>query len=193
MKSFVLTMMGTAPMLVHNAQLSDPLNKWAREMKKVSSKRTKTEDDHLELSRLEFYGGMYYDADLGPVIPAMNIEATLVNGAKKIKLGKAVTQGLRITDQVTPIIYKGPRDMASLWGDGESEFVNRASVKVGMARVMRTRPMFPNWALEVSGVYDESIFDEDVINEICTYSGTLIGIGDWRPRFGTFTHELEVK
>ena len=32
MKSFVLTMMGTAPMLVHNAQLSDPLNKWAREM-----------------------------------------------------------------------------------------------------------------------------------------------------------------
>ena len=193
MKSFVLTMMGTAPMLVHNAQLSDPLNKWAREMKKVSSKRTKTEDDHLELSRLEFYGGMYYDADLGPVIPAMNIEATLVNGAKKIKLGKAVTQGLRITDQVTPIIYKGPRDMAGLWGDGESEFVNRASVKVGMARVMRTRPMFTNWALEVSGVYDESIFDEDVINEICTYSGTLIGIGDWRPRFGTFTHELEVK
>lgn len=193
MKSFVLTMMGTAPMLVHNAQLSDPLNKWAKEMKKVSAKRTKTEDDHLELSRLEFYGGMYYDADLGPVIPAMNIEATLVNGAKKIKLGKAVTQGLRITDQVTPIIYKGPRDMAGLWGDGESEFVNRSSVKVGMARVMRTRPMFPNWALEVSGVYDESIFDEDVINEICTYSGTLIGIGDWRPRFGTFTHELEVK
>ena len=193
MKSFVLTMMGTAPMLVHNAQLSDPLNKWAKEMKKVSSKRTKTEDDHLEMSRLEFYGGMYYDADLGPVIPAMNIEATLVNGAKKIKLGKAVTQGLRITDQVTPIIYKGPRDMAGLWGDGESEFVNRASVKVGMARVMRTRPMFTNWALEVSGVYDESIFDEDVINEICTYSGTLIGIGDWRPRFGTFTHELEVK
>ena len=193
MKSFVLTMMGTAPMLVHNAQLSDPLNKWAKEMKKVSSKRTKTEDDHLELSRLEFYGGMYYDTDLGPVIPAMNIEATLVNGAKKIKLGKAVTQGLRITDQVTPIIYKGPRDMAGLWGDGESEFVNRSSVKVGMSRVMRTRPMFPNWALEVSGVYDESIFDEDVINEICTYSGTLIGIGDWRPRFGTFTHELEVK
>lgn len=193
MKSFTLTMMGTAPMLVHNAQLSDPLNKWAKEMKKVSAKRTKTEDDHLEMSRLEFYGGMYYDADLGPVIPAMNIEATLVNGAKKIKLGKAVTQGLRITDQVTPIIYKGPRDMAGLWGNGESEFVNRASVKVGMARVMRTRPMFTNWALEVSGVYDESIFDEDVINEICQYSGTLIGIGDWRPRFGTFTHELEVK
>lgn len=193
MKSFVLTMMGTAPMLVHNAQLSDPLNKWAKEMKKVSAKRTKTEDDHLELSRLEFYGGMYYDADLGPVIPAMNIEATLVNGAKKIKLGKAVTQGLRITDQVTPIVYDGPRDLDGLWGDGESAFVNRSSVKVGMARVMRTRPMFTNWALEVSGVYDESIFDEDVINEICTYSGTLIGIGDWRPRFGTFTHELEVK
>lgn len=192
MKNFTLTMIGTAPMLVHNAQLSDPLNKWAKEMKKVSAKRTKTEDDHLELSRLEFYGGMYYDADLGPVIPAMNIEATLVNGAKKIKLGKAVTQGLRITDQVTPIAYKGPRDMESLWGDGESEFVNRASVKVGMARVMRTRPMFNNWALEVNGIYDESIFDEDVINEICHYSGTLIGIGDWRPRYGTFTHELKV-
>lgn len=192
MRNFTLTLVGTAPMLVHNARLADPLDKWAKELKKVSGKRTKTEDDHLEMSRIEFMGGLYYDNDLGPVVPAMNIEAALVGGAKKIKLGKAVTQGLRITDQVTPIAYQGPRELDALWGNGESDHVHRASVKVGMARVMRTRPMFNNWALEASGIFDESIFDEDVINEICTYAGTLIGLGDWRPRFGTFTHELKV-
>lgn len=193
MKSFKITLTGAAPMLVHNAQLSDPLNKWSKELKKVSAKRSKTEDDHREMSRIEFMGGLYYDQELGPVLPSMNLEAALVKGAKKMKLGTAVTQGLRITDNVTPIVYKGPRDLEGLWGDGESQFVNRASVKVGMARVMRTRPIFNNWAIEASGIYDETLLDPENIDEICNYAGTLIGIGDWRPRFGTFTHELEFK
>lgn len=193
MKNFTLTLTGAAPLLMHNAQLSDPLNRYVKEMKPISGKRNKTEDDHLAMARIEFMGGLYYDADLGPVMPAMNIEACLVEGAKRLKQGKNVERGLQIVDQVTPLAYSGPRDLEGLWGDGESEFIARHSVRVMTSRVMRTRPMFNNWALEVSGIYDEALLDEDMLNEICRNAGAFAGLGDWRPRFGKFTHTLEVQ
>lgn len=193
MTHFTLTLTGTKPLLVHNARLSDPLDKWAREMKKVSGKRSKTDDDHLELARLEFYGGLYYDNDLGPILPSQNIEAAIVDGAKRTKQGKNVTRGLFITDLVTPIAYQGARDLEGLWGNGESEFVHRASVKVGMSRVMRTRPIFRQWAIEVDGFFDDQIFNLETVEQIITDAGSYSGLGDWRPRFGTFTHKIEVK
>lgn len=193
MSEFNLTLTGSKPLIMHNAQLSDPLNKYARAMKEISAKRKKTDADHEEMARREFEGGLYFDQDLGPIIPAANIKATIAEGAKKLKLGKAVKQDLQITDTVTPLVYKGPRDLDGLWGDGigESPFVSRASVKVQTSRVMRTRPIFHTWALEVSGYYDETTFDEDVLNDVLGYAGR-VGLGDWRPEYGTFTHELEV-
>lgn len=193
MTQFTLTITGTKPLLMHNSQLSDPLNRWAREMKKLSGKRTKTDEDHLELARLEFFGGLYFDDDLGPVMPSQNLEAAITDGAKRTKQGKNVGRGLFITDLVTPIVYAGPRDLDALWGDGESEYVHRASVKVGTSRVMRTRPIFRQWVLEADGFFDDQIFNLETVEQILTDAGSYAGLGDWRPRFGTFTHTLEVK
>ena len=192
MKKFTLTLKGVTPLIMHNARLADPLDTIVRQMKPLSAKRSKTEEDLLEIARLEFVGGLYFDADLGPVMPAMNIEATLRDGAKTFKKGKDITRGLQVTDMVVPVAYKGPRDIDGLWGGGDSEFVYRTSVVVQRNRVQRTRPIFRNWALEVNGVFDENIFDEDVLNTICETAGMMSGLGDYRPRYGKFTHELEV-
>ena len=190
MREFTLTITGTAPLLMHNSQLSDPLNKWKKAIEVAS--KGKTEADLLETSRLEFCGGMYYDTDLGPVLPAMMIEASIRDGAKNLRQGKNVTRGLRITDQVTPLVYNGPRDIESMWNDGDSEFVHRVPVKINGRSIMRTRPIFREWVAEVNGIFDETIFDPDKVDDIIGLAGTLAGIGDWRPRFGTFTHNLEV-
>lgn len=192
MKKFTLTLKGVTPLIMHNARLADPLDTIVRQMKPLSAKRSKTEEDLLEMARLEFVGGLYFDADLGPVMPAMNIEATLRDGAKTFKKGKDITRGLQVTDMVVPVAYKGPRDIDGLWSGGDSEFVYRTSVVVQRNRVQRTRPIFRNWALEVNGVFDENIFDEDVLNTICETAGMMSGLGDYRPRYGKFTHELEV-
>lgn len=61
MKKFTLTLTGVTPLLVHNARLADPLDPIVRQTKPISGKRSKTEEDHLELARLEFIGGLYYD------------------------------------------------------------------------------------------------------------------------------------
>ena len=53
-----ITIRGIAPLLMHNGQLANPLNPLAKEMKKVTSVRTKTDEHHLELQRLEFLAGL---------------------------------------------------------------------------------------------------------------------------------------
>lgn len=186
MKTFTLEIAGTAPLLMHNAQLSDEFNPISVEMKKITSKKTKkTEDDRWELRRLEFFGGLYYDQVAGPYVPAVNIEASLAKAAGLTRNGQDVKRGLRITSDVNPLGYKGPRTPDDLWKD--PQFIHNASVKVGQARIIRTRPIFRDWVLEVDGVIDPSVIDLESVRLFADKAGQLIGLGDWRPRFGTFT------
>ncbi len=158
MKKFTLALTGTAPPLMHNAQLSDEFNPVALEMKKITAKKTKkTEDDRWELRRLEFTGGLYYDHDAGPYIPAANIEASLAKAAGLTRNGQDVKRGVRIVTDINPIGYRGPRQPDELWKD--PAFVHSASVKVGQARIIRTRPVFRDWITEAEGVFDPTVID----------------------------------
>lgn len=193
MKKFTITLTGTASLLMHNSQLSDEFNPIAVEMKKITAKKTKkTEDDRWELRRLEFVGGLYYDTDLGPYIPAANIEASIAKAAGLTRNGQDVKRGVRLVTDVNPLAYRGPRDPDALWKD--ATFVHNASVKVGTARIIRTRPMFRDWMTEAEGVYDPTVIDFESLKQFVDKAGQLIGLGDWRPRFGTFDAQLvEVK
>lgn len=189
MKNFTLTLTGSTPLLMHNSRLSDPLDPAAKALKKISGKRNKTDDDHVAMGEAEFMGGLYLDPDVGPYIPDLNIAATLLEGAKLNKLGMKVKRGLLITTPVNPVSYDGPRDPAQMWTSGR--FAHRASVGVGQARVMRTRPVFYEWAVQADGLIDESQLDFDQLVQIANNAGDFIGIGDWRPRFGRFTAKVE--
>lgn len=189
MIDFTLTIQGTAPLLMHSARLSDPLDPATKALKKVSSKRTKTDDDHAAVAEAEFRGGLYLDPDVGPYLPGENIMATLVGGAKLNKLGTKVTRGLLIKSDVNPIAYTGPRTADGLWAD--PNYSHRASVKVGTSRVIRTRPIFREWTVQCDGVIDESQLDISEVATIAENAGAFIGLGDWRPRFGRFTATVE--
>lgn len=189
MIKFTLTIEGTAPILMHNARLADPLDPAAKVVKRLSSKQKKTDDDHMALAEAEYRGGLYLDSDVGPYIPGENLMATLVEGAKLNKLGVKVKRGVLIETDINPLAYTGPRDADDLWDD--ENFRLRASVKVGMSRVVRTRPMFSSWRVQCEGVLDESQLDLDQLGQIAENSGSFIGLGDWRPRFGRFISKVE--
>lgn len=53
--------------------------------------------------------------------------------------------------------------------------------------VMRTRPRFDNWELEFKLTYATDIIDEDIVDGALELAGQVIGLCDWRPRFGRFT------
>jgi hypothetical protein len=190
MQNFTLTITGTAPLLMHNARLADPLDTISKEIKKVTGKRKKTDDDYAEIARLEHAGGLYMDSDIGPFIPGQNIERALVDAAKLTKLGTTLKRGMFITTDINPLGYAGPRGADDLWKDGR--FTHTASIRVGATggRTMRTRPVFPEWKLQCEGVLDTSLVDLVQLQDIATTAGAMIGLGDWRPRFGRFTAEV---
>lgn len=179
---------GTSPMLQHNIQLADPLNPIARQMKLISKKRTKTDDDFEELARLEFLGGLYINADLGPYVKGVAIEKSFVEGGRISKQGKSIERGLFITDVEVPLLYKGPRTAEELWED--VNFRDVQAVRVGQSRVMRTRPIFRNWSLSADAELLTDVLNLDTFESLATDAGLMVGLGDNRPRNGRFSVQV---
>lgn len=189
MKRFRFHCVGTTPLLMHNARLSDPLDAIVKQMKPLNSKRAKTEEDHEELARLEFWGGLYFDSVVGPYLPGQNFERCLHEAAKITKDGKKIERGVFIDTELNALEYRGPRTIDGLWQD--KNFVHRASSKVGMNRVMRTRPVFRQWQVFSDGLYDPSVINLSELERIAETAGVMIGLGDWRPRYGRFDGTVE--
>src|SRR4051812_43785097 len=112
-KLLSLTIVGTAPLIMHNGQTAGPLNKYAKMLKAVSAKRKKTEADYEEIARIEFVAGLYMGQG-GPVIPARLLEAAVVEGARKSKLGKQVQAGV-IVEKHASLIFDGPKTAKELF------------------------------------------------------------------------------
>lgn len=174
---------GTAPLILHNGQLSDPLSKWAKESKKISSKRAKTDADHEAMAKIEFLGSLYMYKG-APCMPAENIEAALIDGAKKVRRGVDAKAGLFVMNHA-PIIYDGPKEAEQLWQD--ESFRSRVPAKIQKSRIMRTRPIFSEWSIVVHCEFEDGLLNEADIREFAFKAGSIVGIGDWRPRHGRFS------
>jgi hypothetical protein len=174
-----------APLLMHCGQTADPLNKWSKALKQISSKRIKTDSDYEEMARIEFLAALYMDEN-GPILPANMIDALIVNAAKKSREGQVAKSGCFCLN-VSRLDYKGPRTAADLWADESFRF--SAIVRVGTARVSRTRPIFREWSADVRLHIEPTLINVARVDEWLTVAGSQIGLGDWRPQFGRFTAE----
>lgn len=151
-------------------------------MKQISQKRVKTDADHEEMARIEFLASLYIN-EQGPVIPLTWVDATLVGAAKKNKEGMLAKSGV-FCEGNSMLEYEGPRTPDALWID--DNFRDRSLVKVGTARVMRTRPVFKSWTAVVEVSVDDSIVNPDRLSDWFKIAGRYLGFGDWRPQFGRF-------
>lgn len=176
---------GITPMLHHNSQLSDPLNKYAKALKKISAKRKKTEDDFVEMMKVEMLGGLYWNDEIGLHIPGENIEACMIGAAKFKKLGTTFKRGAQVVELHCPLKGTGaPSSPEKIAEKAEHRFVK--SVKVGTSRIMRTRPIFDEWNTEFTVMFDQNQLQREDIIEMAESAGAMVGLGDWRPRFGKF-------
>jgi hypothetical protein len=184
-----LTLEGTAPILLHNVRLANPLDAYARAMKEITGKRKKTDEDFERLARIEFEGGLYFAEGVGPYLPGANIEKCVVEGARITKQGKQVERGVFIIENESPLIYDGPRTVEELWKGG---YWSTMAVKPqGRSTVMRTRPMFRQWLVETTAELDPGMLNLDGLRAIVHDAGGMVGIGDYRPRYGRFTATVE--
>ena len=180
---------GTRPLVMHWGRLADPTHPIVKDIKKITGKRKKTDEDHLELQRLEFQGGLYH-VQTSPkrvtvCLFADAIEATIAKGATCLKKGKLVKESIICEEPWYALEYDGPKTVKGLFEN--DKFRLTCGVRVGTSRVMRTRPVFPEWAVEFSLEVD-GIGPADM-EEIMHYAGRK-GTCDFRPRYGRFVSEL---
>ena len=183
MQEMKVKLTGIAPLICHNNQGVDPLNYFSIEMKKLTGKRGKTPSDLEQLSKIEFFAGLYLQDDT-PVLPAKMFAATFIAGAKKDKNGPYAKSGVFFSEH-SPIIYDGPKTSGELYADGRFTF--RCPVKVGQSTVIRVRPKFDDWAIIIPFEYDESVIEEATIMLAWEKAGHVVGMGDWRPQHGRFS------
>jgi len=184
-KELEIEIRGLTPTIQHSGQLADPLNQWTKAMREITKKRVKTDADLMELSRLEWMGGLYVDDKGRPCWPGENIEALIRSGAKATKSGKDAQSGLIVDGNPQLIFPDMKKSPEQLWENPEYRFVS--GVRVGQSRVMRTRPIFRNWSLKFVVSYNPSIIksESDLLAWI-DHAGAAVGLSDFRPKFGRF-------
>lgn len=178
--SYKLT--SSAPLIQHNGQTADPLNRWSKALKSISSKRKKADSDFEEMARIEFLAGLYMSAD-GPIIPNTVIDGMTVNAAKKMKDGPVAKSGCFCLEHAR-LDYDGPRGADALWGDERFRFA--VNVRVGQARIVRTRPWFQEWSAVITLNIEDTLVNAAQVDRWMSIAGTQVGLGDWRPQYGRF-------
>jgi hypothetical protein len=168
---------GTTGLLQHNPRLIDSQDEITREIGRINALRKKTESDIAERDRLEWFGSLYHDQDIGVYVPAASLVRCMVDAGTAIKKGKAIRQGVAIGTDRVPLIYEGSRSLDELYG--RPEFRSRLPVVVQRQRVMRMRPIFRRWRLEFDAEMDEAVLNLDEFSSIVERAGR-IGLGDAR-------------
>lgn len=183
MKMLTVTLTGTKELLMHNEQLANPTSDIVQEMKELTAKRKKTLADHKALAEVEFRGGLYHDEKIGPYIPDRVLRAMMIGAAKKLKLGREVTENVVVLDPMPPLQYDGERSVKGLWA---KKFYDQRMVGNQKVRVLRTRPKFPvGWSVTFTISFDDAQINESSVRSVVTRAETM-GICDFRPLFGTF-------
>jgi hypothetical protein len=184
MEVLKLKITGTSPLMMHSDRLANPLLPETKAHKELTSKRKKTDEDHLAIAKSEFLSGLYYSESTGIYIPGANFDATFKAGAKLQKLGTAWTRGALVLSDRAKLIHSGPKTPEALWND--TQFVDCRGVKVGTAKVMRYRPVFAEWACELEVAFNPDVLNMSEVKKTLADAGALIGVCEYRPRFGRF-------
>jgi hypothetical protein len=177
---------GGDKILLHNGQTADPLNKYAKAMKAITSDRTlkKTDEGIVDLMRIEYEAGLYLNAKRQVIIPSRVLEANIAEGARKTKEGKSALAGMFVDCDAVLQYAGGPLSVKQLL-DSED---HRLTVGVGVnnSRIMRTRPLFTDW----SATFEVSVLAEmagsTALKTWLTNAGKFIGLCDYRPRYGRY-------
>ena len=191
---------GEAALVCHNERSADKLDTMTRALATVTSKRKKTITDYEEISRIEFYAGLYTTEPIEwlgddvvipdgavPAIPAWNVLRCLQDGAKRDKRGADVLRGVHPIAEYVVLDYDGEHDPEAMWKS--QGYVLRKTVGVQRSRTTRTRPIFTDWTLTLPVEVDPEVFDLDSLAHSWAMAGRYAGLGEMRPVYGRFVGE----
>lgn len=190
MRKIRVTINGTSPLIEHSPKCVNPLHPIAREMKTYTSKRKKTEDDLMKISDLEWESGVYWDDNVGLVMPNECLSAAFLEGAKMNKNGSAFQKYVHILSSIIPVDIGEVQSYERMKID--PRFRDVRTVCVMKARVLRTRPRFNTWRCVFDMMFDEAKIDAAAIIMAIENAGNYIGLCEMRKMgYGRFAASIE--
>ena len=174
----VISLVGSKPLLLHNVDLANPLNPWARKMadlRGTPSKR-RTEKWHEEMAYTNFMGAFYDIPGIDGIgLPAENVRRSFIDAAKAQRLGTQVQRALMVTVPAVNLIYEGPRTPQQLWDSGKFHLTRMIRGSGGASPT--TYPIFHEWAVKAPFELDEELLNIRDLTEIVQRAGRIEGLG----------------
>lgn len=186
----LLQLTGLSGLVMHNPRLIDPEDPYVKQIAEITSKGSKqTDAEREEVGRLEWFGGIYHDPEVGVYVPSWNVVKCINRGAVLTREGTDVLRALSVANDRVPLIYDGPRELTKLYE--RREFRLRKEVGIGQKKVMRVRPIFRKWSLELDAELVEEAMNPGDLQRVAGTAGRSEGLGDARKLgFGRFAVEM---
>ena len=171
----------------------DKTHPWQSEVNAIAKKKgiNRTEADESRLKELETLLSVYWTTDGSnvPTLPTSALRVVIEKGARKLKQGPLVREGLMI-DRLESFTYDTEACGATM-----EEVAIKAQftvpVVVQRARVLRTRAMFSDWQCVFVVWVEKTLVDKEQLETWLTIAGKRVGLCDWRPEksgeYGRFT------
>lgn len=184
---------GFCPLLQNNPQTVDIFNKYAKEKAALTSKRKKTDEDVLEVRRIEIESKVHWKDKVGVIIPSSWIMSSIAkNSFKQAKISKDNARGgIFIVEQYAPLRYDGMEKVKSVKDiSGNERFNILMILPQQQVRLAKAFPIFHKWSFEFNVEFDNTILSQDELIKILEYGAKYNGFGDFRPTFGRATIEV---
>lgn len=156
---------GIRPIIMHNGPAGlDTRSPANVEKAEIARKRgsDRTAPDDARLQELECQTALWLDSQGAPTIPEAAIRSCIEKGARKLKQGNKVREGM-IVDAVLSFDYDKDR-----YGVTVEELSIAAQftvpVKVGQSRILRTRAKFDEWEATFRLETDEEEVDQQQLD-----------------------------
>jgi hypothetical protein len=193
MNSITFRITGRTALMMDNNQTADPRNEYAKaikELHKASKRKSADVDSILEKqSILRVKAGLYWNKEMGLYLPAANLRATFIDGAKLDRKGTDCKRYCVIAGPAK-LIHDGPDDLDTIANDPRYRY--DSIMKSGMVQVPTTRAIVPTWSCEFTINYagSDKMSRSDIIHYV-NQAGLYCGIGGSRGYgFGRFDVEV---
>ena len=177
-----VTIKGIRPIIMHNGAAGlDTRSPANIEKAEIARKRgsNRTEVDDMRIRELECQTSLWLDEGGAPTIPPGAIRAVIETGARKLKQGPQVREGM-IVMEVESFDYDRDQYGTTVEELGKSVQFTTAVV-VQRSRILRTRARFNDWSCTFAVDVDDELIDATQLGSWLDIAGRRIGLGDWRP------------
>ena len=180
---------GTNPLLMNNPQMADPTNDFKKRVAVITKKGVRrTDEDYIHQGNLEVEAKLYFDKELGVVIPYRWLLSAICGCSNAVaKISQAKIRSAVFIDQKEVSLQYANMDKVTCPQDiiGNPEFRLKLILPQGKGvRIPKSMPQFKDWSFEFTLIYDDAVMDFSNLARIIEWASKYGGFGDFRPTFG---------